>query len=274
MTQQNNLVALGLSAAILGGLYFIREQTLKKGASPTPFPPGPTPPGPPTPGPTTDPNVEAARTLIRQFEAQVAAGATPAQRQAMADQLVLAANGIQATSPQAAAELRDAAVRIRGGVAPGPSPGPAPGPTVDPNLEAARVIIRQYEQQIQAGATEAQRRAMADQLELSANAIQLTSPQAAAELREAASRIRPATGTGQVTAPLVDRYDGLRGQAVRYLQDVTGQEPMDATSLGAMDRTTRDLYTVGDQARSNELGALATACYAKKQIPRPTAVQL
>ena len=110
---QRDLVALGLASAVLAGLWALRRPD----AAPAPGDvPGPTP--------VVDPNVAQARGMITLLEGQAASAATPELREMYAQQLDAAADKLALTSPQAAQELRDAAVRIR---RLNPQPGAAGG---------------------------------------------------------------------------------------------------------------------------------------------------
>ena len=142
--------------------------------------------------------------------------------------------------------------------APPTPPGPAPGPS-----DAVRQAIEQFVAQLQAagGGSPAQREQIAVVLE--AQAVQLAAsggrPEDVQSLRTAAAAIRAGqtpvlpprqafaatTFTGQaVIAPeLAMRYGTLRDACARYLG---GQAGIDLPTLGAADRTTRDLYLVGD----------------------------
>lgn len=133
---QRDLIALGLSGAVVLGLLLLRK------------PPAVTKTGPngTGPGPTIDPNLERARGLITTIESQITAATTPAQRAELAGRLEAAAIGLDATSPAAAKELRDAAVRVRagsGGVAPTPPPVP---PVPQPPLPQGLTLYGTYEE--------------------------------------------------------------------------------------------------------------------------------
>ena len=273
--QQRDYVALGLTAAVIVGVLSTRKES-PAGAS--------TAPGP---GPA-DANLQQARVLIQTLEAQ-AQNASPAQREAIAQQLATAAIALQASSPQAAAELQAAAGRIRGGG------GVAPPPPQDGALQAARTLITQLEAQA-ANAAPGDRLVIATQLEAAATTVEATSPQAATELRAAANRVRSGTlpqpgggtppppaapGPAPIPAPppantaaLIQRYDGLKAKAEQYLADQTATIPMDIATLGAMDRTAADLAAAGDAARAQTMVTLATASYQKRGLQRPIAMSL
>ena len=91
----NTLLAVGLTALVVGGgvYYFTRRQAAMTGPTPvppgpvppgpSPVPPGPTPPGPTPPGPTPPAPVvsDFVRQVIEGFVAQLqtANGGSPAQ---------------------------------------------------------------------------------------------------------------------------------------------------------------------------------------------------
>lgn len=278
--QQRDIVALGLTAAVLLGVYSTRKEAPASAS---------TGPGP-GPGPA-DANLQQARVLITTLEAQ-AANAPPAQREAIAQQLLSAATALQATSPQAAAELQAAAGRVRGGGGAAPPPQPPPQ---DAALQAARTLISQLESQA-ANASPGDRLVIATQLDAAAATVEGTSPQAASELRASANRVRggtlpqPGGGAPPPAAPppaappapappvnaaaLIQRYDGLKAKAEQYLADQTATIPMDTATLGAMDRTAADLAAAGDTARAQNMVALATASYQKRGLQRPIAMSL
>jgi hypothetical protein len=285
--RRKDYIALGLTAAVLLGVGMTRKPAEAKTA--------------PAPTPTVDPAVQQARVLIQTLEAQ-AANATPQQREAIAQQLDSTANAVAATSPQAASELHAAATRIRGGGAPTPVPPlptptpipipPPPAPTpVDQNVQAARTLISTLETQINLSPPEqrqAQRQAAATQLENAALAVEATSPQAAAEMRAAAQRFRggvaPPPGTGAnpgpvTTSNILDRFEALRARAEQYLNDQTASIPMDMSTLGAMDRTARELaesapFNPQNAARAETMVGLASRSYQKRGLQRPIAFTL
>lgn len=273
--RQRDYVALGLSAAVVVGMLLTR--TSAAAATPT---------TPQIPSSPTDPNLENARILIRTLEAQ-AANATPEQRQALATQLETHASMLQAVSPQAARELQEAATRIRGGAAPappGPTPPAPPTPPQDATLQQARDLIRALETRA-TSASPQERQVLAQQLDFAASAVAATNPQAATELKEAATRIRALpTGTGpsisaaQATqAGVVQRYNELKAKAEQYLGDPTATVAMDTATLGAMDRTAAELAamnTAENNARAQTLVTLATASYGKRGLQRPIAMAL
>lgn len=127
----------------------------------------------PTPQPTTDAHVLAARALIEQTER------LPVPAEVKAQQLENAAIQYQAVSPAAAQELREAAVRARGRAIP-----PPPAPTTDVHVLAARALIEQVDKNPLIPPAEAVRT-----LDAAAEQVRATSPQAAQELNDAATRI-------------------------------------------------------------------------------------
>lgn len=241
---QNDLVALGLGALVIGGLAVLGpklgqqepEPRRPPGVNPlpSPFPPAPGPG--PTPGGGEDPQLEAARqaiaALVTALQAQ--GGGTPAQREQAAQTLEAQANTLEASrqSPQAVALLRQAAQQLRSGQLPNvpPSPNPSPPPT---------------------GPT---------------GPFPFPFPPFTPPV---------APGTGQAaTAPepsadLMARYTELRERCADFLQ---GARAIDQATLGAADRTSTDLLRAGDMNRAADLGALATASYARAGIPRPMPV--
>jgi hypothetical protein len=144
--KQNDLIALGLAAAVIAGVVFV-PRLLQ--AAPPSFRPGVEPgPGPmpsPVPPPSTDPNLSRARDLIQQLEAQAAAAASPQQKELYAQALDNAAFQVAGTnspqSAQAAAELRAAAVRVRGGGMAPPNPVP---PQPQPAPPATEALLDRY----------------------------------------------------------------------------------------------------------------------------------
>ena len=141
--RQNDAVALGLSAAVVAGLALWRAKAL---AAPSVVPgPGPVGPGPspmPSPTPSGDANLEAARRIIAMYEEQVRNGAGPQAREGIAAELRRNADTLQAVSPAAAQELRDAAMRIAPLPGPMPAPGPAPAPTPTPRPTTPTLLER------------------------------------------------------------------------------------------------------------------------------------
>ena len=281
--QQRDYVALGLTALVAVGVWSTRKPAA---ASPNGSASNGT-------APTTDTNVQQARILIQTLEQQ-AQNATPAQREQYAQQLEATAQPLDIASPQAAAELRAAAGRIRAGG--GTGPGPQPPPPADATLQQARVIIQQLEAQAQ-NASPGDRQMIATQLDVAANTLQATgsSPsitQAVTELRAAAQRVRngaaPQPGGGTPPPPpppppvnLVQRYDELKAKADAYLVDQTGTVPMDLNTLGAMDRLGADLAASGatnpdsgNLERAQTLVSLATQGYQKLGAARPRAMTL
>lgn len=118
---QRDLIALGLSGVVVLGLLLLRKPATPKTNGG----------GLPNTGPA-DPNLQAARDLIKTIEAQ-AANAPPEQKALLAGQLETFATQVAPTSPAAAKELRDAATKLRGGAAPTPPP-PVPQPPLPPGL--------------------------------------------------------------------------------------------------------------------------------------------
>lgn len=142
MARQGDLIALALTGAIIGGLFLARRTDAAPAPAPTPtapFPPfPPVPPTPPTPPPgPPNPAEEQALTYARTLITQALANA-PAlnalQREALAQQLDVAALQLAPSSPTAAAELRTAAQEIRkmSTGAPPPAQPPAQPPPAQP----------------------------------------------------------------------------------------------------------------------------------------------
>ena len=309
---QNDLVALGLGTLVVGGLAIFGRQLVKQqpvappGVLPGPPPgvlPGPLP-APPAPG--TDPQLDAARqaiaTLVAALQAQ--GGGTPAQREQAAQVLDTQAATLQASgqSPQAVALLRQASAQLRSGqlpvVPPSPNPAPAPAPfpfpfpfpvqasappaggatpaaTPSADVVRARAAIRAAERQ----ATDAPANRQAIATQLATSRASYNDPAAVEEIRVAAARIAsnaPATGQdanvpGVPSADLAARYTELRDHCADFLQ---GARTIDPATLGAADRTSTDLLVAGDRQRAADLGALATASYARAGIARPVATNV
>ena len=257
---QNDYVALGLSALVVGGLaVFGRklggqqppQQPCPFGMSRAPdgtcpgpppfgppvFPPGPTPP----PAPGSDPQYEAARRAIESLVAalQAQGGGTPAQREQAAQVLDTQAATLEASgqSPAAVGLLRQASQQLRSGqlpvVPPGPNPAPVPAPFPFPPFPNP------------------------------------FGPPASSAPRPPGTAGTAATGQTAPSADLTARYTELRDHCADYLQ---GARPIDPATLGAADRTSTDLHRAGDAYRAADLGALATASYARVGIARPVPV--
>ena len=303
---QNDYIAIGLGTLVVGGLALFGSKLAKPPSGPGPQPqPGPQP-GPFPPPPAGDPQYEAARraleTIVAALQAQ--GGGTQPQRDQAATALEAQATTLEASgqSPAAVALLRQGAQQLRSGqlpnVPPSPNPTPTPGPLPFPfpfppatstpapvgtpspaapgtppappsaELLRARDAIARAEREI--AEAPGNRRAVADLLAASAAAY---SDRAAAEaMRTAAARLASGAATGQA-APASDdlsaRYKELRDHCADFLQ---GARTIDPATLGAADRTTSDLLRAGDTNRSADLGALATASYARAGIARPAAV--
>ena len=299
---QNDLVALGLSVLVIGGLAVFGP---KLGEQRRLLPPTPNPNERPTP-PGSDPQYEAARRTIEALGValQAQGGGTQAQREQMA-QVLDAQAATPGQSPAAAALLRQAAQQLRSGqlptVPPSPNPAPAPAPfpfpfppatapapggaapTAPPapppsaDVLRARDAIRSAERQIAEAPSPASRQAISSRL--MASRADYQDAAAVEEIRAAAARIASGSGTAATagtgqTAPsaanLMARYTELRDHCADYLQ---GARAIDAATLGAADRTSADLQRAGDMNRAADLGALATASYARAGIARPVAVQ-
>ena len=287
---QNDYIAIGLGTLVVGGLALYGRQLALSAPKPGPQPgPGPFPPAPPG----GDPQYEAARqtlaTLIAALQAQ--GGGTQAQRDQAAIVLEQQAATFAAQgSPAAADLLRQAALQLRSGqlpnVPPSPNPAPAPGPLPFPfppvppvpvgasapsgQLLRARDAIARAEREI--AEAPANRREVADLLAASAAAY--SDRDAAEAMRAAAARLASGAATGQAAPAspsddLAARYKEMRDHCADYLQ---GARAIDAATLGAADRTASDLLRAGDANRSADLGALASASYARAGIARPVAV--
>lgn len=270
---------------------------------PNPFP---VPPGPnPTPTPGGDPQLEAARqtlaTLMAALQAQ--GGGTQAQRDQAAQVLESQAATLEATgqSPAAVALLRQSAQTLRQGqmppVPPSPNPTPvnpfpfppipnpfpvqtpapaggtmSPAPAASPSAELlrARQAISEANRQAMEEPSSANRTLLARRLTETLGAYQDAT--ALSELRAAIARFSgPATGqvASAPVADLMSRYTELRDHCADFLQ---GARDIDPATLGAADRTAVDLLGAGDKLRAADLGALATASYARAGIARPVPV--
>lgn len=171
-------------------------------------------------------------------------------------------------------------------VPPGPPPAPPPGPAPAVS-ELVRQTIEGFVAQLQTagGGSPAQREQVAVALEAQANQLAVSGgrPEDVQALRSAAFVIRmgqtptlppirqtftTSTGHAVIAPELAMRYRALRDACARFLE---GQAQIDLPTLGAADRTARDLYLIGDQARASDLGTLASASYARAGVPRPMA---
>ena len=250
---QNDYVALGLSALVVGSLAVFgprlggqQPAPPNPNPNPSPFPPLPFPPPgvnplPPPPAPGTDPQYEAARRTIEALTLalQAQGGGTPAQRESAAQALDAQA-AAPGQSPAAAALLRHASLQLRSGqlpvVPPSPSPGPAPAPGPFGPFGPIPPI----------------------------GPVPPFTPGGAARTSGT-----PTTGEAAPNADLTARYTELRNHLADYLQ---GARTIDSATLGAADRTSTDLLRAGDAQRASDLGALATASYARAGIARPQPV--
>ena len=241
---QNDYIALGLSALVVGGLAVFGKQLGGQQPPPNPNPPiGPFFPPPTPPAPGTDPQYDAARRTIDAFFAalQLQGGGSPQQREQAAQELDRQALQLEASrqSPAAVALLRQASQQLRSGgqlpVPPSPNPAPVPG------IPGFPPFVNPFQPPTSSSAP-------------------------------AAPRAPGTAGTGEQAAPsapsedLMARYTELRDHCADYLQ---GARAIDPATLGAADRTSTDLLRTGDTNRAADLGALATASYARAGIARP-----
>lgn len=274
---QNNVIALGLSALVIGGLALLR----KPSATVVPTP---------RPG-TEDRQFNDARRRVEMYSQQLewAGGGSPAQREQIAAALEVQATALEGfgQSPQTVALLRESARVIRAGQTPvlpppiptpvpdptPPPPTPTPGlPTITPDQVAAIIAAAEA----QAATLPPGTRATVAMYLLELANRPGTDLAVRAQLLAAAARISPLTGTGRgaasppaVSRELTARYAELRDCCSAFLHGVAD---IDVATLGAADRTTRELYYAGDSDRAANLGELASASYARARIPRPQAV--
>lgn len=119
--KRNDIVAAGLSAAVVAGLLYVRHSTLVAQGATRPSNPSD------RLGPTAEQTaLTTARGLIRTVRGQLTNLNDPTAREGLARSLELAADGYATTSDRAASELRAAAVDIRAGRTPAEPPTLAP----------------------------------------------------------------------------------------------------------------------------------------------------
>ena len=257
-------------------------QQLRSGQLPN-VPPAPNPAPAPTPRPPTDVNALLAQAA--QFTAFAAANPTQARAEdadALGQALLAAGRPIEAQAMFALA------AQLRGRPAPGgaaPVPPAASPPSAD--VLRARDAIRRVEsdlEKIYSAAVPPPPFPIAQSRggDLEATIVNYQDPAAIAMIRTAVARLRSGIrsglmpATGQVTpsassaGDLMARYTELRDHLADFLQ---GARAIDAATLGAADRTSTDLQRAGDMNHAADLGALATASYARAGIARPVPVQ-